>query len=162
MMLYSMHHVIDPVTWCHIQCIMLQHPSHMMLYPWHHVIALSHMMSSIIAKIIAKNPGQRHYQWTHTSKTNVCTWALQSLVSHKMTEKPLHHACTASTVTGSRITGNGLCSPVLLASIKYVDSSVSIGVRGGTRALATDFSTHLLVHGPDKLVFSCFLFCVQG
>ena len=36
---------------------------------------------------------------------------------------------------------------------EYVDDRVSVGAHGGTRALATDSSAHLLVRGLGKLCF---------
>ena len=36
---------------------------------------------------------------------------------------------------------------------EYVDDRASVGAHGGARALATDFSAHLLVRGLDKLCF---------
>ena len=47
------------------------------------------------------------------------------------------------------------------APTEYVDDEVSVSAQGGARALATDFPSHLLVRGLDKLALFYALFCVQ-
>ena len=74
------------------------------------------------------------------SKPNVWACALHSLLPS--TQNGEEAPYLALRATCSHAADNGLCLPVLLGASKYVDSRVSVDVRGGARALATDFSTH--------------------
>ena len=47
------------------------------------------------------------------------------------------------------------------APTECVDNEVSVSAHGGARALTTDFPSHLLVWGLDKLVLFYALLCVQ-
>ena len=190
MMSYSWHHVTAPshmmaYPWDHVTA-----PSHMMAYPWHHitapeshdVISMTSCYSTQVAwyhiyGIMLQHPS--HMISIHHCKES---WSTILSMNEHVKDGCLHMSIAESCFTQnggeslytmhallhsdmfSCITDNGLCSPVLLASTKYmyVDSRVSVGVRDGARALGTDFSTHLLIHGLDKLVFSCFCFVFKA
>ena len=88
------------VAWCHIHGIMLQHPSRMMSYPWHHVTAPeSHDINASLQRIpvndlISERTCQR-WMFAHEH--------CRVLFHTKRRRKSLHHACPASTVTGSLV-----------------------------------------------------------
>ena len=143
----------------------------MMSYSWRHVTApKSHDIISMASCYITPE--------SHDINASLQRIPVNDIINKRTHQRPMfaHESCFTQNGGESLYTMHALLWQwqvlsyhrqriVFTCSVgfhMYVDSRVSVGVHDGARALGTDFSTYLLIHGLDKLVFSCFCFVFKA